>query len=291
MDQSFPIKGRYLVIIWLLPTYFYLPTEWVWSVFINETFPSLITSDSYFFWDDLVYYYLFYSIFLSVAVFFLLFYKLKWRRMFKTPTSVEYFESVKLTTFLFLFSWAAIYWVFYPLSFVMPEFVNDWLFFEDTTIYDYGGDYALFPNLLSFISLVILPAVIEELVFRGILLHRWCPKFGVSNAILLSSYILATMHPEPLGAYVFAIGMSLLYLKTQNLFLPILCHMLNNLAVWLFLLFESLYEGYDYNYTLEEFQADWRQGITISAIVLIWVILYIQSPKKNTKGLSLPNLN
>lgn len=210
--------------------------------------------------------------------------------MFGKPQTRDILPAVKLTTFLFIFSWVALYLVFYPLSFILPNFVDYWLFYDPAIIYDYGGDYALLPNLLGFISLAVLPAICEELVFRGVLLHRWSEKWGMTPAILLSSFVFGLAHDDPVGATAFGIGMCFLYLKTQTLWVPILCHALNNAVVWFWLLFESVYYGEDYFYSLENFQSGWYYAVGLALVMLAWVVFYARSPQEPAGSLSLPGI-
>jgi membrane protease YdiL (CAAX protease family) len=80
------------------------------------------------------------------------------------------------------------------------------------------------------VGLVLAP-VIEELFFRGVLLHRWADKWGCARAILATSVLFASYHPNILGAFVFGVVMSLVYLRTRTLLVPMLMHFINNAIV------------------------------------------------------------
>ena len=62
----------------------------------------------------------------------------------------------------------------------------------------------------------------EELVFRGFLLNRWLAKYGTRVGVGLSAGCFALLHSEILGAGVFAVILSLVYLRTHSLAGPIL---------------------------------------------------------------------
>ncbi len=178
-----------------------------------------------------------------------------------------------LTVDLFLYClWAALIALIYiPISYVLPDFVTWWLVWRgEPLIYvDKDGSLPLLGNLLSFLSLVVLTPIIEEILFRGYLLHRWNRKWGLTNGILLSSAVFGAIHPDPLGAAIFGIGMCVLYLRAQSLYVPILAHMIYNLTVWVWDLYGVLTEGVDYyRYDLETFQADWGMG-AIGALVAV----------------------
>jgi len=82
--------------------------------------------------------------------------------------------------------------------------------------------------LFMIFSVAVLAPVAEEFMFRGLLLKRLIQKTSVWSGILLSSFIFGILHADIIGALLFGVIASLLYLQTGNLLLPILMHMLNN---------------------------------------------------------------
>jgi len=90
----------------------------------------------------------------------------------------------------------------------------------------------------SFISIVILAPLTEELLFRGILLNFLKNKLGQWGAILLSGFIFALFHFSPeqgLGNLslitaltFFGIMLGGFYLMTTSLIYPILLHAIFN---------------------------------------------------------------
>ena len=88
---------------------------------------------------------------------------------------------------LVIFSVAAVYLLFFPLSFLFPSLVKLWLIdFYPTLIWTSGEKYVL-ANLLYFLVIVIIAPILEEFFFRGILLTRWTVKWSVISAVILSS--------------------------------------------------------------------------------------------------------
>jgi CAAX protease family protein len=81
---------------------------------------------------------------------------------------------------------------------------------------------------LLMIAVVFAP-MIEEFVFRGMLLKRWAATRGLWTGILGSAAVFAFLHPPTWGgAFVFGIVAGILYLWSQSLLAPILMHVLNN---------------------------------------------------------------
>ncbi|MBL1293802.1 MAG: CPBP family intramembrane metalloprotease [Thiotrichales bacterium] len=280
-ETSFPIKGRYVVLVFLL-LWFYLPGfNWVYGAM------PLRYSDWY--WLDIIYQ-IYYQI-LLLCILSLLIYlsKIKWRYLYGGFQKNDLAPAIKLTIFIFMFSLAADYLLFYPLSYLFPGFVQWWRIDLAPIIYYQDGGYPLAPNVLSFISLVILAPVVEELAFRGILLHRWTEKWGVMKAILLSSLLFGIMHPDPLGAMAFGVAMSILYLQTQTLWVPMICHALNNIVAWFIALGYFANSDKSYQYTIEGYRSGWYIGVVAAVIVIIWARNYLRTPR-NKKPWSLPDL-
>ncbi len=89
--------------------------------------------------------------------------------------------------------------------------------------------------LLYFISSVILPAIVEELVYRGYILHLLLP-FGKTFAILASGVLFALMHlsaPSLLYACVAGVIIGYYVVRGGSLWIGIFMHMINNLLTFL----------------------------------------------------------
>jgi membrane protease YdiL (CAAX protease family) len=83
--------------------------------------------------------------------------------------------------------------------------------------------------ILNILISIVLAPLIEEVLFRGFLLNRWATKWGLRAAILAAAVVFGAMHIDGIiGASLFAVCMSLLYLKTRALWAPMVTHGLNN---------------------------------------------------------------
>ncbi len=83
---------------------------------------------------------------------------------------------------------------------------------------------------ISLISLAVIPAICEELVFRGIITTALKPK-GEMFAIFMSSAMFAIFHFSPsqlIYPFCFGLILSIMYLRTKNILFPILLHFVNN---------------------------------------------------------------
>lgn len=87
--------------------------------------------------------------------------------------------------------------------------------------------------LVSVVALVVLPPLVEETVFRGILVERWSLRWQVWVAVLVSSASFGVLHVDPVGAGMFGVVLCLVYLRTGSLWPGILMHAANNGVVLL----------------------------------------------------------
>ncbi|MBQ3502631.1 MAG: CPBP family intramembrane metalloprotease [Clostridia bacterium] len=90
---------------------------------------------------------------------------------------------------------------------------------------DSPGNY-----IISLVSLALIPAICEELIFRGIIVNGLKSK-GSSFAIILSSAMFAIFHFSPaqlIYPFCFGLILSIIYLRTHNIIFPIILHFINN---------------------------------------------------------------
>ena len=84
---------------------------------------------------------------------------------------------------------------------------------------------------VSLLATIFISPVSEELIFRGVFLNRLKLVVPTVFAVLVSSLLFAALHSYGAitAAFVFAVCVSILYLKTENIFVVIFAHFLNNL--------------------------------------------------------------
>lgn len=124
------------------------------------------------------------------------------------------------------------------------------LIFNTFSITTYWGFYVLKDSFFSLEPFIIAPStesglitivtmalsaigapIAEEFIFRGLLLNRLIKKTNMWSGILISSLAFAAIHMKAeqlLATFFFGVMASLIYLKTKNLFIPILVHIVYN---------------------------------------------------------------
>lgn len=90
-------------------------------------------------------------------------------------------------------------------------------------------------GILSFIPIVVLAPIFEEILFRGVILEGLLSKYNRRRAILYSALIFSIIHINPLqlfGAFIIGIILGFLYTHTRSLIPCIFGHALHNGLTW-----------------------------------------------------------
>ncbi|HYV91445.1 MAG TPA: type II CAAX endopeptidase family protein [Chitinophagales bacterium] len=87
------------------------------------------------------------------------------------------------------------------------------------------------PNIFSFMLVALVPAIFEELLFRGIILEGFLKNYSPQKAILWSAMIFGVVHfnlSQGITAVVFGIIIGWVYCKTNSLIPGMIIHFINN---------------------------------------------------------------
>lgn len=84
--------------------------------------------------------------------------------------------------------------------------------------------------LLVGVIITTLIPIMEELIFRRIIFSKIAKKRGILIGAIISSSIFGILHIDldVLGAIIFGVTCCILYLKYDNILIPISVHMINN---------------------------------------------------------------
>jgi len=183
---------------------------------------------------------------------------------------VSIFYSLLLVASLLLFSLGISSVSFYVLSLFFPGYVEQ-LLESSALLLDVQSLYPRLYQALMLFLLVVYAPLVEELVFRGILLQRWSVKWGVRRGLVASSVLFGALHlNNPLGLTLFGLAMGVLYVRTCSLWVPIACHALNNLAAvgidWLSKLLSSGQISSEQTSTVSNVQDVWLVGLLLVAV-------------------------
>lgn len=158
------------------------------------------------------------------------------RGFFRPPRRWSWTEILGLTALLVAFSIGSTWVLHTALANHVPELVERRLQSVEVLTPPDVPHATLF-NAVEVVALVFLVPFAEELFFRGFLLNRWGRGWTVGTAVLASAALFALLHVDVVGKLFFGIVLSILYLETGSLVVPVVVHALNNaLAVGVVLL-------------------------------------------------------
>jgi uncharacterized protein len=86
-------------------------------------------------------------------------------------------------------------------------------------------------HYLSFLTIAVAAPVLEELIFRGVILHGLLQRYTPVKAIFWSSFLFGAAHLNPwqfIPAFLIGLALAWIYMKTRSLFLCIFIHFVNN---------------------------------------------------------------
>jgi uncharacterized protein len=169
----------------------------------------------------------------------------------------------------------------YLLSYLSPSLLtSEWFQGES---YPTPSSFPLLNRVLDALTLVLFAPIVEEVIFRGIFLNRWTTRWNIRAAVMLSSFFFAILHAGLVSAFIFGLCMSLLYLKSRTLFIPILAHFLNNMIALVLGLFVT-----DSDNTTENVIGSFRSAVWLGIACLvislppILLFIYRNYPAKGT---------
>ena len=260
------LRGRYLILCGIGAYALSVSALWlIWGMWGHDV-PQTIFS--------IVWFISFHPL---LIVFMLVFFRRPFYRLIKTIQLTSFKRvrwSVGTGITLYVVSIGALYVVYLPLSYLYPEFIDRWVFDRRFQFFWIEGDYFILANAVTVIMVIVVGPLVEELFFRGLLLRVWITKWGPVPAIIVSSVLFSAIHSEYVGPLVGSIFLSLTYIWSRRIEVPILIHMAYNSA---FTALEgaALISHGPYTYTLADFQAGWwygALGLIIGVPVLVWLL-------------------
>lgn len=117
-----------------------------------------------------------------------------------------------------------------PLGIINPDYVSS----NESNILE---ALKILPPIVSLILLGILGPITEEIVFRGILVGKLKEKIPTSICVIVSSilFMLIHIHTLKLEEFLFYLSIfftgiiySVTFVKSKNITIPIVLHILNN---------------------------------------------------------------
>ena len=162
------------------------------------------------------------------------------------------------------------------LNEVMPP--PNWFWELFSKIFE--SDFGIYGAILK---IVILAPVIEELIFRGVIMHGLIRNYSKFTAVFVSALMFALFHLNPWqfpATFILGLLLGILMLRTRNIYLCILGHAINNGLV----LFSMQYWKEIQN--LLFYQSSKFNQLIISAFVALatLILIFILTRQLESKG-------
>ncbi|PEA80469.1 CPBP family intramembrane glutamic endopeptidase [Bacillus pseudomycoides] len=132
-------------------------------------------------------------------------------------------QVLMITGMLCLFSYGYLVLYMYSFVWITPDFIINILY---EPIIGSAGGY-----IYQFIIIVLVAPIVCEFVFRGFLFQRFAAKWGTGKAMVIVALLFGCSHIDFLSAVMFSIVLSIVYIRTKSLLMPISIHILNNAIV------------------------------------------------------------
>jgi len=175
-----------------------------------------------------------------------------------------------------VFLWAAqnlIGEVNIALNQVLPPPVWFWELFNKI----FESDFGIYG---AFMKVVIMAPIIEELIFRGVIMHGLMRNYSRFTAVFVSALLFALFHLNPWqfpATFILGLLLGILMLRTRNIYLCILGHAINNGLVLISIQFWDEIQKTSY------FQSSKANQLIVSALlsgIALFFVLFFSRTRK-----------
>ena len=196
--------------------------------------------------------------------------KLSWRRLYGSAPRPGNLPLLGVVVPLALLTAATLILFFVPLSYLAPELVQHAIL-DDSPIEQIRTVTQFW---MLFVNIAIAAPVVEELFFRGFVLHRFAHKWGTGAGVLGSSALFAVGHVEWIGHFVTGLIFALIYLRTRSLWMSVLAHAVYNGIFAVSIGYSFFTHQPDETQTIAQFQDTLGGGVLALAAGMFLMWLY-----------------
>lgn len=136
----------------------------------------------------------------------------------------------------------------------------------------------------AFMKVVVIAPVVEELIFRGVIMHGLMRNYRAGTAIFYSGLLFALFHLNPWqfpATFMLGLLLGWLMIRTHSILLCIAGHAINNLLVLLTITYqEEIAASFLSSLTIAEMLA--ASAVLAGAALALMIILNRKQPKQNT---------
>ncbi|MEG4203750.1 hypothetical protein QUA20_07445 [Microcoleus sp. Pol7_A1] len=205
----------------------------------------------------------------------------------KVPERYQWLPFVGLAIASVVFSIGVFRIFYYPLSFIVPSFVERILTENRNSRILIAASKSFSPALyyLKFALNQLIDPVFTAFFLISIPLHRWAAKWGNITAIIAICLLLGTLAYQNFTTIIIGLLISaILYVKTRSLLVVIIFRILRNISFTIWNLSETIFFNTQTANILDTFRSQVQLGVLFFALSAPWVIGFIYKNWSVLKG-------
>jgi len=207
----------------------------------------------------------------------------------KVPDRYQWLPLVGLALAHLFFSRGAFCIFYYPLSFIVPSFVEQILIDNQKMSIVSEGSTTFFPiayYLIVAINICVIEPILSAVIFMAIMLHRWGAKWGNVPAIIAVCMLLVAFdYPNFISLILGILISAILYAKTRSLVVVIIFIALTeDISSTIWDLLGTVWGGNQAGSTLDVFRSQVQLGVLLFVVSAPWVIGFIYKNWSVLKG-------
>ncbi len=134
----------------------------------------------------------------------------------------------------------------------------------------------------AFLKVVVMAPVIEELIFRGVIMHGLMRNYSKFTAVFVSALLFALYHLNPWqfpATFILGLLLGILMVRNRNIFLCILGHAINNGLVLISITYWADLQKIGF------YQIDKPSQLIISALIgtIAMILIFLLSRRRKGK--------
>jgi len=203
----------------------------------------------------------------------------------KVPDRYQWLPLVGLVIASVLFALGVFRIFYYPLSFIVPSFVEKILIDNRNSRILITGSKTFFPALyyLIFAIYYALSPILSAFFLMAIILHRWAAKWGNTRAII-AFFLLSLISYNFISSVIATFINAILYVKTRSLLVLIIFLAVKNIIWVIWDLSSTTFLDNQPGSTLDVFRSQVQLGVLFFVVSAPWVIGFIYKNWSVLKG-------
>jgi hypothetical protein len=206
----------------------------------------------------------------------------------KVPDRYQWLPLLGLAIAHLFFSRGAFCIFYYPLSFIVPSFVEQILIDNQKMSIVSEGSTTFFPiayYLIVAINICVIDPILSAVIFMAIILHRWGAKWGnIPGIIAVCMLLVAFDYPNFISLILGILISAILYAKTRSLVVVIIFIALTDISSKIWDLLGTVLGGNQAGSTLDVFRSQVQLGVLLFVVSAPWVIGFIYKNWSVLKG-------